>query len=411
MSKVKFEDYKKVIRPQNIEEILLLGEQLRGKTVKMVNSTSTGGGVAEMLHRVIPLFNEIGLNVKWEVIKGQGAFFNATKTFHNALHGHKVDLKPEMFKSFEETNKENADSMTFNEDIVVIHDPQPAGLIQKKKESPAKWVWRCHIDTSHPNQQVWDFLAKYINQYDASIFSAPSFAKELPIPQHMIYPAIDPFAEKNRVLSDGEIDKVRQKFDLPKDRPIVTQVSRFDYLKDPIGFFETYKLVKKHIDCVFVYAGGTASDDPEGNQVLTELQNRSEGEKDFRILLLPNFADLEVNALQRASTIVMQKSIREGFGLTVAEAMWKGKPVIGGDTGGIRLQVFNHYTGFLVRTPEGAALRIRYLLHRRELLRQMGQQARRFVAENFLITRHLREYLTLLVGLENRTLGRMHVGF
>ncbi len=399
MNEARIQDYAKVTRPQNFEEIMLLAEKLQGQTVKMVNSTAEGGGVAEMLHRVVPLFNQLGIKLKWEVIKGSGDFFNATKTFHNALHGYKVELKPKMFEVFEQINDENAASMTFDEDIIVIHDPQPCGLIKMKHKSRAKWAWRCHIDTSHPNPQVWSFLEKYINQYDGSIFSAPSFAKELPIPQYMIYPAIDPFAEKNRVLSDSEINKVREKFDLPKDRPIVTQISRFDYLKDPLGFFETYKLVKKHTDCVFVYGGGTASDDPEGTMVLNELQTKSAGEKDFRILLLPPFADHEVNALQRLSTIVMQKSLREGFGLTVTEALWKKRPVIASAVGGIPLQIINNFTGILINSIEGAAHQIRYLLANPEIGEKMGQYGHEHVREKFLLTRNLRNYLLMFHAL------------
>lgn len=401
MTQIKLKDYAKVTRPQNLEEIMLLAEKLQGKKIKMINSTSVGGGVAEMLHRVVPLFNELGLDMKWEVIKGSGEFFNATKAFHNALHDKKVEVKNEMFKAYQETNDENAKNMTFDEDIVVIHDPQPAGLIQVREKSPAQWVWRCHIDTSNPHPQVWSFLEKYINKFDASIFSAPSFAKELPIPQYMIYPAIDPFAEKNRVLSTEEIESVLKKFNIPLDKPIITQVSRFDYLKDPMGFFETYRLVKKHHHCAFVYAGGAASDDPEGTQVLNELMEKAEGEEDFHVLLLPPFSDFEINALQRASTIVMQKSIKEGFGLTVTEALWKKRPVIASAVGGIPLQVIHNFTGILVHSVEGAAYQIRYLLNNPEVGEKMGEYGHEHVREKFLLTRNMRNYLLLFLALEH----------
>ena len=401
MGNVGLKHYAKVTRPQNFEEIMLLGEQLEGKTVKMVNATAVGGGVAEMLHRVVPLFNELGLKVKWEVIKGNNPYYNVTKAFHNALHGKKTEITQEMFNIFEEMNEENLKNMTFDEDIVVIHDPQPCGLIKKRKESNAKWVWRCHIDTANPNMDVWNFLEKYINQYDASIFSAPSFAKELPIPQYMIYPAIDPFAEKNRILTQKEIDSVLRKFNIPTDKPIITQVSRFDYLKDPLGVFETYKLVKKHNDCRFIYAGGTADDDPEGAEVLALLQERAKGEEDFHIILLPPFSDFEVNALQRASTIVMQKSLKEGFGLTVTEALWKKRPVIAGAVGGIPLQIINGFTGILIHSVEGAAYQVRYLLNNPEIADKMGQYGHEHVREKFLLTRNLRNYLLLFFALQN----------
>lgn len=401
MAKVKFEDYGKIIRPQNLEEIMILAEKLQGRTVKMVNSTAVGGGVAEMLNRIVPLFNEIGLKVKWEIIKGGGDFFNVTKAFHNALHGKSVSLQSSMFDIFRDTNEINAKEMSFDEEFIVIHDPQPAGLIEVKKDLSNKWVWRCHIDTSRPDPRVWDFLKNYIVKYDASIFSAPSFAKELPISQYLIYPAIDPLAEKNRELSQQEINSVLEKYEISSDRPIVTQISRFDYLKDPIGVFETYRLVRKHVDCQFIYAGGTASDDPEGAKVLNELQDRASGEKDFHILLLPPSANFEVNAIQRASTIILQKSLREGFGLTVTEALWKAKPVIASAVGGIPLQVIHNFTGLLVHSIEGAAYQIRYLLNNPKIAQKLGKYGREHVREKFLVTRILRNYLLLFICLSH----------
>jgi trehalose synthase len=401
MTRVKFEDYGKIIRPQNLEEIMMLAEKLQGKTVKMVNSTAVGGGVAEMLNRTVPLFNEIGLKVKWEIIKGGGDFFNVTKAFHNALHGKSVPLQPSMFDIFKETNENNAKEMSFDEDVIVIHDPQPAALIEARKNPASKWVWRCHIDTSKPDLRVWDFLKNYIVKYDASIFSAPSFAKELPIPQYMIYPAIDPLSEKNRDLSQQEINSVLKKYKISSDKPIITQVSRFDYLKDPVGIFETYRLVKKHADCQFIYAGGTASDDPEGAKVLNELQDRASGEKDFHILLLPPSANFEVNAIQRASTVILQKSLREGFGLTVTEALWKGKPVIASAVGGIPLQIIHNFTGLLVHSIEGAAYQARYLLSNPKIAKKLGEYGREHVREKFLVTRILRNYLLLFISLSH----------
>ncbi|OGC25346.1 glycosyl transferase family 1 [candidate division WOR-1 bacterium RIFOXYB2_FULL_42_35] len=401
MKKISLKDYAAVTRTQNLEEIALLAEKLSGLTVKMVNSTSMGGGVAEMLHRTVPLFNELGLKVQWDVIKGTGAFFNVTKAFHNGLHGNEVEIDDKMFEVFLDANESNASNMRFDEDIIVIHDPQPAALIKEKNKTSAKWVWRCHIDTATPNLRIWNFLQQFINKYDASIFSAPSFAKELPIPQYMIYPAIDPFADKNRDLTKQEIEDVLRKYQVPTNKPIVLQISRFDRLKDPLGIFETYKLVKKHANCRFVYAGGTADDDPEGTAVLAELQEKAAGEEDFQIILLPPFADIAVNALQRTATIVMQKSLREGFGLTVTEALWKSKPVIASAVGGIPLQIINGLTGQLVHSVEGAAYQVRYLLNNPQVAKKLGQYGKEHAREKFLLTRVIRNYLLLFIALQH----------
>lgn len=399
---VNINEYAKVTRRQNIDELMLLAERLQGKTVKMINSTAVGGGVAEMLHRTVPLYNQLGLKVKWEVIKGGGDFFNITKAFHNALHGTKVEINKEMFESFQETNAQNAKELVFDEDYIVVHDPQPLPLIVKKKEGNAKWIWRCHIDTSNPDVMLLEYLKQFIVQYDASIYSSPSFARDLPIAQYLIYPAIDPFAEKNRELTPQEIAGVLAKYKIPTDKPIITQISRFDRLKDPIGVFEAYKLVKKHVDCRFIYAGGTASDDPESNQVLAELQERVGNDRDFHLLLLPPLADFEVNAIQRASTIILQKSLREGFGLTVTEALWKGKPVVASAVGGIPLQVIHNLTGLLAHSIEGVAYQIRYLLNNPAVAEQLGRYGREHVREKFLITRKLRNYLLLFIALRHQ---------
>lgn len=401
MAKIKIEDYAKIIRPQNFDEIMLLAEKVAGKRVKMVNSTAVGGGVAEILTRTVPLLNELGIRTKWDVIKGSGEFFGVTKAFHNGLHGTKTTINQQMFDIFNETTKANLAEMNFEDDVVIIHDPQPAGLIAAREKSKAKWVWRCHIDTSHPQDNVWMFLKSLVEKYDASIFSTPWFAKELPIPQYFIYPAIDPLAEKNRELSIHEINAVLQKYKIDRSRPIITQISRFDYLKDPLGVIETYKLVKKHIDCQLVLAGGGATDDPEGGQVLKEVQEAASKDKDIYVLLLPPFADLEINALQRASTVVLQKSLREGFGLTVTEALWKAKPVVASAVGGITLQVIHNFTGMLVHSIEGAAYQIRYLINNPQVAKKLGEYGKEHVREKFLITRKLRNYLLLLIALDN----------
>ena len=264
-----------------------------------------------------------------------------------------------------------------------------------------RWVWRCHIDVSHPYRTVWKYLRGHVLKYDASIWSLATFTQLLPQPLYLIPPSIDPLSAKNIPLEAAELDRVYTRWNLDPSRPIVAQISRFDRFKDPLGVIRAYRLVRGVIPLQLVLAGGGATDDPEGQEVLDEVQLNARDDPDIHGLLLPPDAHREINALQRIADIVIQKSTREGFGLTVTEAMWKGKPVIGGDAGGIRLQVINHHTGFLVTTPEGAALRIRYLLKRRELLEEMGYKAQQFVRDHFLITRHLREYLTLMTALRS----------
>jgi trehalose synthase len=396
---VKLSDYEKIVGREITEEIYLLAEKVRGKSMKMVNSTSVGGGVAEILAKTVPIFNELGINTKWDVIKGNDAFYSVTKSFHNALHGMKVDINDHMFQIFNEVNDANINEMTFDEDAVIIHDPQPAGLIKKKGGN--KWVWRCHIDVSHPDMRVWEFLKTFIKDYDASIFSSPSFSKALPIPQFLVYPAIDPLSDKNKELPDYAVDRVLRKYKIPKDKPIITQISRFDRLKDPLGVIEAYKIAKRHTDCQLILAGGGATDDPEAGQVLAQVNEKASSDPDIHILTLPPFSDIDINALQRASAIVIQKSIREGFGLTVTEALWKGRPVIGGAVGGIPLQIMHNLSGILVHSIEGCAYQIRYLLSNPEYANRLGQFGREVVREKFLITRIVRNYILLLIALHN----------
>jgi trehalose synthase len=266
-----------------------------------------------------------------------------------------------------------------------------------------KWIWRVHIDISNPSRSVWKSLRSFGEKYDASIFSIPQFAQHLPHPQFIIAPSIDPLSEKNMDIGEEEIEAVRREFNLDPERPIIVQISRFDRFKDPIGVIEAYRLVRKAIPIQLVLAGGGATDDPEGAAFLEEVMEAAEGDPDIHVLSLPPDVHKTINALQRLADVVVQKSTREGFGLTVTEGLWKGKPVIGGDVGGIKLQVVNHYTGFLVNTPEGAAHRIRFLLHHRDRMENMGKAAKEFVRGNFLLTRHLRDYLILILCLVRNT--------
>lgn len=397
------EDYAQVAGTDVIAQLRQLAAPLAGAKVVHVNSTRVGGGVAEILAKLIPLMQELGIDTQWEIITGEGEFFECTKGMHNALQGNRVPIGESLLRVYEETNARNAETLRpvlEEADFVFIHDPQPAPLLKFCPNRKGKWVWRCHIDASHPYRPVWKYLRQFVAPYDASIFSLAAFAQELPHPQYLIPPSIDPLSDKNVALEADDIQQLYDKYQLDPQRPLLVQVSRFDRFKDPIGVIQAYQLAKRFLPALqLVLAGGGATDDPEGEAVLNEVQAAAQDDPDIHVLLLPSDAHLEINALQRAADIVLQKSVREGFGLTVTEAMWKGKPVIGGDVGGIRLQVINHHTGFLVNTPEGAALRIRYLLHQPEKIQAMGEKAQAFVRDNFLITRHLREYLTLMVAL------------
>jgi trehalose synthase len=398
------DDYKKIAGHTAIDQLLQLAKPLAKLKIVHVNSTKVGGGVAEILTKMIPLTINLGIEqCYWEVMQGPKEFYHCTKLFHNALQGNKVQPSKAELNVFEETNAENAAKlrpMLEDADIVIIHDPQPLALIDHFPNRKGKWIWRCHIDASRPFHPVWTYLKKYIEKYDACIFSLAEFSHPLPIPMFVILPSIDPLSDKNILLPEEEIKKTLDLFGIDPTRPILLQVSRYDRFKDPIGVIEAYRLVKAFNPAVqLIFAGGGADDDPEGALVLKEVQMASNDDPDIHVLLLPGDAHKTINALQRGSDIIIQKSVKEGFGLTVTEGLWKGKPVIGGNVGGIRKQIVNWQSGFLVNTPEGAAFRIRYLLQNKSKREEMGRIGSEYVRENFLITRHLREYLTLIYSL------------
>lgn len=384
-----------------VEQLRQLAAPLRGYRIVHVNSTRSGGGVAEILNQLVPLLTELGLTVEWHVIEGNPVFFSCTKKFHNCLQGGGEPPTPLELHEYERVNEENAERMREvlrEADLVVIHDPQPAPLLNFTPDRKGRWIWRCHIDVSRPVRAVWHYLRRFLRGYDASIFSLADFARALPHPQYLIAPAIDPFSPKNCDLSAEFIANVLSDFGLDPERPLLLQVSRFDRFKDPLGVIQAFRMVKPFFPkSQLVLAGGSADDDPEGAAVLAEVRAAAASEEGaVHVLELPPDAHRIINALQRAAQIVIQKSTKEGFGLTVAEALWKAKPVIGGNTGGIRLQVVNYHTGFLVNTPEGAAMRIRYLLQNPEVMARMGETGRRHVRENFLMSRLAREHLTLM---------------
>jgi trehalose synthase len=398
---VTLNDYTAIVGDEVVGQLHRLAERLGPRRFVHINSTKSGGGVAEILSRAVPLLNQLGLETLWEVIQGDADFFEVTKAFHNGLQGHNVRIPQSLFNHYQEINRENARRFTWEADFVLVHDPQPAWLINEMRPQVKHWIWRCHIDASRPNIKVWKFLREIVSKYDASVFSMSQFAQNLPHPQYLIRPSIDPLSEKNRELCPKEIKEVLDRLGVEHDKPIILQVSRFDTFKDPVGVIQAFRMVRKHTPCKLVLAGGEATDDPEGPRILEEVMEAAQGEPDINVLLLPADAHHDINALQRAADIILQKSTREGFGLTVTEAMWKGKPVIAGAVGGIVLQLRDYSTGFLVNSPEGCAFRIRYLLHRPEMAKRMGKLAQEFVREHFLITRNIRDYLTLLSLLEN----------
>lgn len=398
---LKVDDYVPVVGEGVIEELRLLAERLSGVVIQNVNSTAVGGGVAEILHRLLPLLRELGVDAHWDLIKGGEKFFAVTKKFHNCLHGASIEVTKEEFDHFLEVSEANLKEMNFYGDVLFIHDPQPIVLIKKKEELGKKWVWRCHIDFSCPNPQIWEFLKTYVEQYDRVVFSAPAFSRELHTRQVLISPSIDPLSDKNKELPQEQIAKILDGFGIDRTRPIITQISRFDYLKDPAGVIKVYKLVKQRIDCQLVLAGSPATDDPEGKKVFSEIKQMAEGDKDIFLLLLPAGSNIEINALQRGSDVILQKSLKEGFGLTVSEGLWKAKPVIASAVGGIPLQITHKYSGILTHTIEGTAYYVRQLLNNPEYGQKLGANGREHVRNNFLITRHLRDYMLLFLSLFN----------
>lgn len=394
-------EYEPIVGAHVIEELRLLARHLSGKYIQHVNSTAIGGGVAEILHRLLPLKRELGVACGWEVIKGGERFFWATKKLHNALHGAKEEIDRDVFEAYCEGAKEYLEETSLTGDILFVHDPQPAALVEQRKRIGGRWIWRCHVDVSNPHPGVWDFLRGYIDQYDACVFSSPAFSQPLPIRQFMVCPSIDPLSEKNREIPDEVIQQVLRKYEIPNDLPIVTQVSRFDRLKDPVGVIRAVRMVQKSTRCRLVLAGGTATDDPESGKVFEEVREEVGDDPLIHVLLVPPGSDLEINALQRASAVIIQKSLKEGFGLTVTEALWKSRPVVASAVGGIPLQVTHKHSGLLCRSVEGAAYALKQLLHNPDYARQLGQNGREHVRQNFLLTRHLRDYLLLFVSLEH----------
>jgi trehalose synthase len=401
MSAPRLDDYAPIVGPERIDTLRRLARRLEGMRLVQVNSTRVGGGVAEILARHVPLLNELGIETRWEVIEGTPDFFDATKSMHNALQGARIPLTEGRQAAFHDTNRNNAARLDLDADVVLIHDPQPAPLIEYAKKT-CPWVWRCHIDASRPNRAWWRFLRGFVTRYDASIFSMAQFAQNLPHPQYLIHPSIDPLAPKNAELEKSEIQRVLARFGLDPARPLIVQVSRFDRFKNPVGVIQAFRMVRRRDDAQLLLVGGSADDDPEGSEVLREVNEAAGDHPDIHVLAIPPDSHREINALQRAATVIVQNSTKEGFGLTVTEGLWKGRPLVAGAVGGITLQVFDHHTGFLAHSTEGLAFRLRYLLNRPLLAEDMGRRGRELVRHHFLLIRHLRDWLTLFLSLTGR---------
>lgn len=392
---VQVEDYEQFVGAEMVARVREKAERLRDLHVVHVNSTYYGGGVAELLSSLILLMNSLDIKTGWRLIQGSPDFFSVTKKIHNALQGAEINLSELKREIYEGVVYENAVRNHLDHDRVIIHDPQPLPMINHyQKRGP--WIWRCHLDLTNPNGELWEYLLPFVESYDAVILTLEEYARKTETPQVFFMPAIDPFSIKNRELTEAERQQRLDYYGIPTDLPIVTQISRFDRWKDPEGVIEAFKLAREEIDATLVLLGNVATDDPEGEEVYQSLLDCREE----RIIILARQDTALVNALQSRSAVVLQKSIREGFGLTVTEAMWKGTPVIGGDVGGIRYQIEDGVNGFLVSSVEEAAQRIVELVGDEELRQRMGQRARETVRERFLMIRLLEQHLDLLNSFE-----------
>ncbi|MFX1385570.1 MAG: glycosyltransferase [Promethearchaeota archaeon] len=386
--------FAKIVGFDYINKLIEESRPLYDKNIVHVNSTLYGGGVVEILNDLVIMMNELGIDAEWHQIKGSPEFFTTTKIIHNALQGAKKGLSSMRKRIYLEVNRRNSIYNHLEDtDCVIIHDPQPLPIINYyKKRQP--WIWRCHIDLSARNERVWNILHKFVNKYDAMIVSMDKYKQMVDLPQEIIMPSINPFNDKNRELSEKKINHYLKKYGIENDKPIISQISRFDRWKDPIGVVNAFKIIKKKFDCRLVLLGNMAQDDPEGQEIYQELLKHVENEPD--IIVSTAESSLLVNTLQTISKVVIQKSIKEGFALTVSEALWKGTPVVGGNVGGIPLQIIDDKSGYLVNSVEECADRVLKLLKNPDLAEKMGKAGKEHVRKNFLMTRHLMDYIKLL---------------
>jgi trehalose synthase len=394
---IAVDDYRRVAPPGAVDIILRLAEHVRGRRLLNVSGGRFGSGAAEILQAVVPMMTDLGVDAAWEITGGDPGFYTTTAALRAALTGAERALTDEALDHYVEMNRVNGKKLALEADVVLVHDVQPATLVEHRP-SAGRWVWRCHFDASRPSRRAWAFLRPYVNQYDAAVFSLPKFARRLGIPKYVIAPSIDPLSEKNRELSPREVTTILRGLGVAQDKPLLLQVGPFTPGEDPVGVVDAYRLVKKYYNVRLVLAG-TGETERESVETLAELREAASHDPDIVILELPPDAHTQINALQRAATIVLQKSVQEGFGLGAAEAMWKGKPVVGGFAGGLPQQIVYDVTGYTVHSVEGAAFRVRHLLNNPELIARMGAAGREHVRRSFLITRQLTEYMALLIHL------------
>ncbi len=389
-------EYRQVAPEGTVDMVERLAERVRGRRFLHVSGGRLGGGPAEVLRAVVPVLNDLGIDTRWEVAGGDAASYGTARALQAALEGSERVLTDHGLDHYLAMNRVSATKLDLGADLVLVHDVHPAALVTAR--AGGRWVWRCHFDCSAPQHGAWAFFRPLVDRFDAAVFSLPQYARRLGVPAYLLQPSIDPLSDRNRDLTPREVAAVLTSLRILQDKPLLLQVGPLTRGHDPLGVVNAYRLVKKHHDVRLVLAG-LAADDPDGREILADLREAARGDTDIAVLELPADAHLQINALQRAATIVLQKSVQEGFDLGPAEAMWKGKPVIGGATGGIAQQVLHAITGFHVRSPAGAAFRIRQLLNNREQIPRMGAAGREHVRRAFLLTRNLLDYLALLVHL------------
>lgn len=401
---IRLEDFRHIVPDTRLAEIYTRARGLYGKNIVHVNATYQGGGVAEILYSLVQLMNDVGINVDWRILHGSQEFFEITKSFHNALQGARLNLSDRRKRMYLQTNETFLKFTHIDHDCVIIHDPQPLSLIGSFRKSQP-WIWRCHIDLTNPHKELWDFLKGYMLKYDEIVMSSESyFKKDLPVNQRLMFPAINPLSEKNKDISEKTILEHITKAGIPTDKPVITQVSRLDPWKDPEGVIDVYKMVKEEVDCRLLFCYNVASDDPEGLRMYRKVQRKANklintGD----IIFVVGNNETLVNSVQRFSSVIIQKSIREGFCLCVTEALWKGTPVVASNVGGIPNQIEDGRSGFLLEPKDnkGFAERIIHLLKNPDDCKAIGQKAKEKVRREFLITRLLSDHLDMVNSIMN----------